>query len=196
MTLRVTAVLPGVEATPDCGSRLLVAVHEAVPPRIAAVETAGSPTASSDRRTRARCSSMSTGCDLRPLPLLPTGQRPATASGRSFLSPASVVRRGRARRSTLPAIADQLGAELDDALDIGTATLVGNSMGCPGHCEFDHLHHYRLERAVLRLTPAGGLHPVPRPCRSASSRRTRCWRSRRWRPSRSRTTSGSGRSGR
>src|SRR6478735_6922110 len=57
------------------------------------------------------------------------------------------------------AMADRL-ARLLDSLNIESATLVGNSMGCPVICEFDHRHADRLERAVL-VSPAGGLHTQP-----------------------------------
>jgi pimeloyl-ACP methyl ester carboxylesterase len=70
---------------------------------------------------------------------------------------------GRTPRSGEPldfsAMADCLARHLDE-LGIERATLVGNSMGCPVICEFDHLHHDRLERAVL-VSPAGGLHSRP-----------------------------------
>jgi pimeloyl-ACP methyl ester carboxylesterase len=56
-------------------------------------------------------------------------------------------------------MSDQL-VEVLDALDIERVTLVGNSMGCPVICEFDHRHHDRLDRAVL-VSPAGGLHTRP-----------------------------------
>src|SRR6478735_12775160 len=64
-----------------------------------------------------------------------------------------------AARLDFPAMADQLVRLMDD-LDIERVTLVGNSMGCPVICEFDHRHHDRLERAVL-VSPAGGLHSQP-----------------------------------
>ena len=41
-----------------------------------------------------------------------------------------------------------------------SATLVGNSMGCPVICEFAHHYPDRLDRAVL-VSPAGGLHNQP-----------------------------------
>ena len=43
---------------------------------------------------------------------------------------------------------------------VASATLVGNSMGCPVICEFAHHHPDRIDRAVL-VSPAGGLHNQP-----------------------------------
>ena len=41
-----------------------------------------------------------------------------------------------------------------------TATLVGNSMGCPVICEFAHHYPERIDRAIL-VSPAGGVHNQP-----------------------------------
>lgn len=48
---------------------------------------------------------------------------------------------------------------LDDR-GVDTATLVGNSMGCPVIIEFAHAFPERIDRAVL-VSPAGGLHNQP-----------------------------------
>ena len=47
-----------------------------------------------------------------------------------------------------------------DERGIESATLVGNSMGCPVILEFAHHYPERLERAIL-VSPAGGLHNQP-----------------------------------
>lgn len=47
-----------------------------------------------------------------------------------------------------------------DSRGVETATLVGNSMGCPVITEFGHAYPERLDRAVL-VSPAGGLHNQP-----------------------------------
>jgi pimeloyl-ACP methyl ester carboxylesterase len=60
---------------------------------------------------------------------------------------------------TFESMADHL-ARLLDTLGLDKVTLVGNSMGCPVVCEFDHRHHGRLARAIL-VSPAGGLHSKP-----------------------------------
>jgi pimeloyl-ACP methyl ester carboxylesterase len=62
-------------------------------------------------------------------------------------------------RLDVPDLANAAAAFLDDR-GVESATLVGNSMGCPVICEFAHLHPERLERAVL-VSPAGGLHNQP-----------------------------------
>jgi pimeloyl-ACP methyl ester carboxylesterase len=47
-----------------------------------------------------------------------------------------------------------------DERGVESATLVGNSMGCPVILEFAHHYPERLERAIL-VSPAGGLHNQP-----------------------------------
>jgi pimeloyl-ACP methyl ester carboxylesterase len=56
-------------------------------------------------------------------------------------------------------LADAAVRFLDDR-DIATATLVGNSMGCPVIWELAHRHPERVDRAVL-VSPAGGVHNQP-----------------------------------
>jgi pimeloyl-ACP methyl ester carboxylesterase len=65
-------------------------------------------------------------------------------------------------RLDVPDLAHAAAAFLDDR-NIASATLVGNSMGCPVICEFAHLYPERLDRAIL-VSPAGGLQnrPLPR----------------------------------
>src|SRR5215212_1088596 len=65
-------------------------------------------------------------------------------------------------RLDVPDLAHAAAAFLDDR-NIQSATLVGNSMGCPVICEFAHLYPERLDRAIL-VSPAGGLQnrPLPR----------------------------------
>lgn len=45
---------------------------------------------------------------------------------------------------------------------VESATLVGNSMGCPVICEFARLYPERIDRAIL-VSPAGGMHNQPFP---------------------------------
>lgn len=59
----------------------------------------------------------------------------------------------------VPGLANAAARFLDDR-GIGTATLVGNSMGCPVICEFAYHHPERIERAVL-VSPAGGIANQP-----------------------------------
>ena len=59
----------------------------------------------------------------------------------------------------VPDLAHAAAKFLDDR-HITSATLVGNSMGCPIVCEFAHLYPERLDRAVL-VSPAGGVHNQP-----------------------------------
>ncbi|WP_431277159.1 alpha/beta fold hydrolase [Leifsonia poae] len=59
----------------------------------------------------------------------------------------------------VPHLAHAAARFLDDR-GIGSATLVGNSMGCPVILEFAHHHPERLDRAIL-VSPAGGLHNQP-----------------------------------
>ena len=62
---------------------------------------------------------------------------------------------------TVPELAHAAAAFLDDR-EIQSATLVGNSMGCPVICEFAYLYPDRLERAIL-VSPAGGRHSAAAP---------------------------------
>ena len=64
-------------------------------------------------------------------------------------------------RLDVPDLAHAAAAFLDDR-SIRSATLVGNSMGCPVICEFAHLYPERLDRAIL-VSPAGGLQNQPLP---------------------------------
>lgn len=59
----------------------------------------------------------------------------------------------------VPDLAHAAARFLDDR-GIKSATLVGNSMGCPIICEFAYNHPDRIDRAVL-VSPAGGLHNQP-----------------------------------
>jgi pimeloyl-ACP methyl ester carboxylesterase len=59
----------------------------------------------------------------------------------------------------VPGLARAAVRFLDDR-DIDSATLVGNSMGCPIICEFAYHYPERLDRAVL-VSPAGGVHNQP-----------------------------------
>ena len=59
----------------------------------------------------------------------------------------------------VPDLADAAARFLDDRR-IASATLVGNSMGCPVICEFAHHYPERVDRAVL-VSPAGGVHNQP-----------------------------------
>lgn len=59
----------------------------------------------------------------------------------------------------IPALAEALLAVLD-ALDIETAVLVGNSMGCPVALEVAHAAPERVHRLVL-VSPAGGVQNRP-----------------------------------
>jgi pimeloyl-ACP methyl ester carboxylesterase len=62
----------------------------------------------------------------------------------------------------VPDLAHAAAAFLDGR-GIRSATLVGNSMGCPVICEFAYSYPERLDRAIL-VSPAGGLQnrPLPR----------------------------------
>jgi pimeloyl-ACP methyl ester carboxylesterase len=70
---------------------------------------------------------------------------------------------GRSGRSVtpldVPDLAHAAARFLDDR-GVESATLVGNSMGCPVICEFAYAYPERLDRAVL-VSPAGGLHNQP-----------------------------------
>jgi pimeloyl-ACP methyl ester carboxylesterase len=59
----------------------------------------------------------------------------------------------------VPDLARAARAFLDDR-NVGSATLVGNSLGCAVICEFAYRYPTRLERAIL-VSPAGGLHNQP-----------------------------------
>jgi pimeloyl-ACP methyl ester carboxylesterase len=70
---------------------------------------------------------------------------------------------GRSGRGTSPLDVPDLAVAAADFMedrDIGVATLVGNSMGCPVICEFARLHPDRIDRAIL-VSPAGGLFNQP-----------------------------------
>jgi pimeloyl-ACP methyl ester carboxylesterase len=59
----------------------------------------------------------------------------------------------------IPGLARAAVDFLDDR-GVESATLVGNSMGCPVICEFAHRYPHRIDRAVL-VSPAGGIHNQP-----------------------------------
>jgi pimeloyl-ACP methyl ester carboxylesterase len=59
----------------------------------------------------------------------------------------------------VPDLAAAAARFMDDR-SIESATLVGNSMGCPVICEFARQNPDRIERAIL-VSPAGGLHNQP-----------------------------------
>jgi pimeloyl-ACP methyl ester carboxylesterase len=59
----------------------------------------------------------------------------------------------------VPDLAHAAARFLDDR-GVQSATLVGNSMGCPVILEFAHHYPERLERAIL-VSPAGGVHNQP-----------------------------------
>ena len=59
----------------------------------------------------------------------------------------------------VPDLAHAAARFLDDRR-VRSATLVGNSMGCPVILEFAHHYPERIDRAVL-VSPAGGLHNQP-----------------------------------
>jgi len=59
----------------------------------------------------------------------------------------------------VPDLAHAAARFLDDR-GVESATLVGNSMGCPVICEFAYHHPDRIDRAIL-VSPAGGLHNQP-----------------------------------
>lgn len=59
----------------------------------------------------------------------------------------------------VPDLAHAAARFLDDR-GVESATLVGNSMGCPVILEFAHHHPERIDRAIL-VSPAGGLHNQP-----------------------------------
>ncbi|MDN5762222.1 MAG: alpha/beta hydrolase [Microlunatus sp.] len=68
-------------------------------------------------------------------------------------------RSGKASALGVPDLAHAAARFLDDR-QVTSATLVGNSMGCPVICEFASAYPERIERAVL-VSPAGGLHNQP-----------------------------------
>ena len=59
----------------------------------------------------------------------------------------------------VPGLAHAAARFMDDR-EIDSATLVGNSMGCPVILEFAHHYPGRIDRAVL-VSPAGGMHNQP-----------------------------------
>ena len=62
-------------------------------------------------------------------------------------------------RMDVPDLAHAAARFLDDR-GAASATLVGNSMGCPVILEFAHHYPDRLDRAIL-VSPAGGVHNQP-----------------------------------
>ncbi|MFL6065982.1 MAG: alpha/beta fold hydrolase [Friedmanniella sp.] len=56
-------------------------------------------------------------------------------------------------------LAHAAAAFLDDR-QVASATLVGNSMGCPVICEFAYRYPERIDRAIL-VSPAGGMNNQP-----------------------------------
>ncbi|AMB58286.1 alpha/beta fold hydrolase [Microterricola viridarii] len=64
-----------------------------------------------------------------------------------------------AKALDVPDLAHAAARFLDDR-GVETATLIGNSMGCPVILEFAHLYPERIDRAIL-VSPAGGLHNQP-----------------------------------
>ncbi|PPL15940.1 alpha/beta fold hydrolase [Microterricola pindariensis] len=64
-----------------------------------------------------------------------------------------------AKALDVPGLAHAAARFLDDR-GVQSATLVGNSMGCPVILEFAHLFPERIDRAIL-VSPAGGLHNQP-----------------------------------
>jgi pimeloyl-ACP methyl ester carboxylesterase len=63
------------------------------------------------------------------------------------------------RALDVPGLARTAADFLDDR-DVASATLVGNSMGCPVICEFAYEFPERVDRAVL-VSPAGGKYNQP-----------------------------------
>lgn len=92
--------------------------------------------------------------------MLPTAER--LAPSRTTFVP-DLPGFGRSQRPPhtldIPELADALIRFLD-AVDVDSATFIGNSMGCPVICEVAHRHPDRIKRAVL-VSPAGGLHNRP-----------------------------------
>jgi pimeloyl-ACP methyl ester carboxylesterase len=64
-----------------------------------------------------------------------------------------------AKALDVPGLARAAASFLDER-GVETATLVGNSMGCPVILEFAHDFPDRIDRAVL-VSPAGGMHNQP-----------------------------------
>ena len=93
--------------------------------------------------------------------LLPTAERLSSEFHTLVPDLPGFGRSGRARGLDVGDLAHSAAALLEDR-GVASATLVGNSMGCPVICEFAHLYPERLERAVL-VAPAGGLHNQPLP---------------------------------
>jgi pimeloyl-ACP methyl ester carboxylesterase len=92
--------------------------------------------------------------------LLPTAERLRDSFHTLVPDLPGFGRSGRpAERLGIPEMAHAAAAFLDDR-KIKSATLVGNSMGCPVICEFAHLYPERLDRAIL-VSPAGGIANQP-----------------------------------
>ncbi|MEP6630133.1 MAG: alpha/beta hydrolase [Lapillicoccus sp.] len=92
--------------------------------------------------------------------LLPTAERLATTF--HTLVP-DLPGCGRSERPRTPLDIEDLAhvtAAFLDERGIGSATLVGHSVGCAVITEFAHLYPQRLDRAVL-VSPAGGPHNQP-----------------------------------
>lgn len=64
-----------------------------------------------------------------------------------------------AKALDVPGLAHAAARFMDDR-GASSATLVGNSMGCPVILEFAHHYPERIDRAVL-VSPAGGMHNQP-----------------------------------
>ncbi|WP_137843436.1 alpha/beta fold hydrolase [Microbacterium sp. 2FI] len=92
--------------------------------------------------------------------LLPTAERLA-GEYRTYVPDLPGFGRSGRRRDMLdiPDLAHATARFLDDRAE-ESATLVGNSMGCPVIIEFAHHYPERIERAVL-VSPAGGLFNQP-----------------------------------
>ena len=92
--------------------------------------------------------------------LLPTAERLASEFHTFVPDLPGFGRSGKPRDPLdVPDLAHAAARFLDDR-HVESATLVGNSMGCPVICEFAYRHPDRIDRAVL-VSPAGGLHNQP-----------------------------------
>ena len=92
--------------------------------------------------------------------LLPTAERLAEDFHTLVPDLPGFGRSGKAANALdVPDLAHAAARFLDDR-GVDTATLVGNSMGCPVICEFAHHYPDRIDRAVL-VSPAGGIFNQP-----------------------------------